>query len=1445
MAGALDVRRFRVLRNEARSGLMGDLAVRQILRGRQLYMEVGVSVHRGPANAASWEATALKLVADSLDQVQTQTTPVRLLMLLATADWCKEGISLPKDIRTNVEERLGYDVPLIGGSMAKLYCSTESKSMLDHGLILIAYCSDEMCASVAAFAEPHSFSEQERASRIEELVDELDGAPRMRLGISAESYLLGIAPGHLLDDEGHVRYADNELYQEVLEGFDYQYQLVGGGAASDLAWGVGYQFANDQLLQSGLALAMIETGLGRGLAIGHGFHPQGANGVTVDQLANDEELGYEVVTLDGMPAADRLRELNQINEREIILGKLAGADYRLVMPLPAESTKPGRVVFNRKVAKGERLELMEASVGEMRRATSTSIARACADAEADVEDLKLILVFSCAGRFREYDAQHSSWLEAAAEIENDFPQIPMVGMLCSGEFGSDPRRQQRSNNMSVSVCSVTSERAPHLDIRELQSRLLRAAEHLGRQNLPEDVMSQALRGGIDSGATGGMICLVDRKIGRILGQPGGYAYSPRDSEQDWPAIAKRTHRPVPQDYGGGFPAALREWSMPVDQGVPLDSVPSLPEEEDILTFIVRVRHAVFVVDARDRKFLCHQQDAAVGNIVTFLAIPLVGANGEAIATLQLSFRDGMPIDRESFGFWIGYAQKVGAALRRTQETWEKRVIEDITRFGNKLLQESITIESPHAWCDQYLKTVVDQLGADDAHMRLLEKSGSEDAFRLVGAFGPTANVRRKTRRLTRDEHGSCNRAFLAGGGTFTHTQEETRALNKNVQAIDNQEELSESLDHELRRIQSTGMLPVCDRDENIIGSLVIDSTQPYFFTESRRRIAIAAANHAGTIHSGKSTQYDHERLDRERNWMLKTLSFATRGSEEERLRALLDRTCTSLKADVASLYVWYEEAKKFVLRMGFNWYQPDMEGKASYIRGEGWTGKLPFKQLDVEVVHPGSPEAKDCTGKYYDAMIPREHRLAAPEPARIGAILRVGKSCVGVVTFTYYGRNTEPAEEEKGHTALLAGVTRLITLGVEAARQDDARRQSEAILEAKSHVAQDLIAAANPGAAWQPVMDRIREGFQVERVTFYDVQGETVALGAYSVGEQSAALVNAVEPFRPAGALRDVIDNKRDRQARNAHDILCLENWPNLSGVRTLTAVPVLNSENEVLGVLEFANRIPTLEHPFEFLDCSERQAAIDVAQSLAIAINHRQLVRAGSELRSQLATAVKIGASSLLGGLAMHRLLTPFTRIQGAVDWLTLRQDLPIKDGMTQVNRIQTAYNEALEMVQQSAYRGTVGSERTSLRAIVRSAHRVVAPEVPPRVDVVVRNEIDAPLHVDAFAVVGALVNFLSNALDAMKERGRLTIETSLSDDGKTAIARIHNTGAALTATEIKQAFTPGFTTKPGGGHLGIGLPLAKRAIEGAAGDVQMSSPDEGGVEVKVMLPVAKKASQ
>jgi signal transduction histidine kinase len=93
-----------------------------------------------------------------------------------------------------------------------------------------------------------------------------------------------------------------------------------------------------------------------------------------------------------------------------------------------------------------------------------------------------------------------------------------------------------------------------------------------------------------------------------------------------------------------------------------------------------------------------------------------------------------------------------------------------------------------------------------------------------------------------------------------------------------------------------------------------------------------------------------------------------------------------------------------------------------------------------------------------------------------------------------------------------------------------------------------------------------------------------------------------------------------------------------------------------------------------------------------------------------------------------------------------------------------------------------------------------------------------------------------IENALDAMKDRGTLTISTRLV--GQMAFIEFRNTGPAIDPALTSRIFEPFFTTKPIGKGLGLGLDIVQRIVGKHSGSVTVESKPQSTC-FQVRIPI------
>jgi signal transduction histidine kinase len=103
---------------------------------------------------------------------------------------------------------------------------------------------------------------------------------------------------------------------------------------------------------------------------------------------------------------------------------------------------------------------------------------------------------------------------------------------------------------------------------------------------------------------------------------------------------------------------------------------------------------------------------------------------------------------------------------------------------------------------------------------------------------------------------------------------------------------------------------------------------------------------------------------------------------------------------------------------------------------------------------------------------------------------------------------------------------------------------------------------------------------------------------------------------------------------------------------------------------------------------------------------------------------------------------------------------------------------------------------------------------------------------------------NIVDNAIDAMGERGTLTVRTSQDPGGDRAVVEIGDTGPGIPAEARSRIFEPFFTTKGVGQGTGLGLDVCYRVIVNRHhGDLGVESAP-GDTRFRVSLPLREEAT-
>jgi PAS domain S-box-containing protein len=148
-------------------------------------------------------------------------------------------------------------------------------------------------------------------------------------------------------------------------------------------------------------------------------------------------------------------------------------------------------------------------------------------------------------------------------------------------------------------------------------------------------------------------------------------------------------------------------------------------------------------------------------------------------------------------------------------------------------------------------------------------------------------------------------------------------------------------------------------------------------------------------------------------------------------------------------------------------------------------------------------------------------------------------------------------------------------------------------------------------------------------------------------------------------------------------------------------------------------------------------------------------------------------------------------------------------------------------------------------LNEVLEEQLRFLGRSIPQNIRVL--REFDGnlrPLRGDAFALSGAIMHLLMNALDALPDGGLLTLRTRMHGKDDVQID-VEDTGLGMSKDILEKAMEPFFTTKAQGKGAGLGLPAVYGAVKAHQGEMEIHSEPGRGTQVHITLPVIQAGAK
>jgi two-component system sensor histidine kinase HydH len=145
-----------------------------------------------------------------------------------------------------------------------------------------------------------------------------------------------------------------------------------------------------------------------------------------------------------------------------------------------------------------------------------------------------------------------------------------------------------------------------------------------------------------------------------------------------------------------------------------------------------------------------------------------------------------------------------------------------------------------------------------------------------------------------------------------------------------------------------------------------------------------------------------------------------------------------------------------------------------------------------------------------------------------------------------------------------------------------------------------------------------------------------------------------------------------------------------------------------------------------------------------------------------------------------------------------------------------------------------------TDVTELIEHTVRLIQADAQTRnINVQIRISDLSKIPLDANQMTQAILNLLLNALQAVRNGGRIEVGAELNTSDSLLKIWVEDDGSGISADQKKKIFDPFFTTREKG--TGLGLAIVHKIVENHRGEINLESPPVGkkqGTRIALSIP-------
>ncbi|MFH2060331.1 MAG: ATP-binding protein [Pseudomonadota bacterium] len=228
-------------------------------------------------------------------------------------------------------------------------------------------------------------------------------------------------------------------------------------------------------------------------------------------------------------------------------------------------------------------------------------------------------------------------------------------------------------------------------------------------------------------------------------------------------------------------------------------------------------------------------------------------------------------------------------------------------------------------------------------------------------------------------------------------------------------------------------------------------------------------------------------------------------------------------------------------------------------------------------------------------------------------------------------------------------------------------------------------------------------------------------------------------------------------------------------------------------------------------------------------------------ELQKQVETNNRLAAIGKLAAGVAHEIRNPLSSIKGFATYFSKRYSGNETDYKTaqimkgEVERINRSITQLLEFAKpMSIEKKLVDIKELIDHSLRLVQHDLEQKKIETKVEIVSQRK---KIITDPDRMNQVFLNLYINAIDALKEHGRLEVSVQDSQSGHHIEIRVKDNGKGMGEDSLDRIFDPYFTTRPTG--TGLGLSIVHTIIENLDGQIHVESQKDQGACFTILLPV------